>query len=40
MSIVRFAAGSVAMVIYTLVNLAAGGGRRVDATLEELGRWA
>lgn len=39
MSIVRFAAGSVAVVLYSLVNLAIGGGRRVDATLHEMGRW-
>jgi hypothetical protein len=38
MSLVRFAAGSVAVVLYALVNLAVGGSGRVDATLDELGR--
>jgi hypothetical protein len=40
MSIVRFAAGSVAVVIFAMVNFAIGGTRRVDATLEGIGRWA
>lgn len=40
MSLVRFAAGSMAMVLFALVNLAVGGSRPVDATLDELGRWS
>ena len=39
MAIVKFAAGSVAVVIFAMVNLAIGGTRRVDATLDEIGRW-
>jgi hypothetical protein len=40
MSIVRFAAGSVAMVLFALMNLAVGGSKPVDATLDELGKWS
>jgi len=40
MSIVRFAAGSAAMVLFALMNLAIGGSRRVDTTLDELGKWS
>lgn len=40
MSIVRIAAGSVAMVLFALMNLAVGLSKPVDSTLDALGRWS
>lgn len=40
MSIVRFAAGSVAVVLFALVNFAAGGSGRVRTLEDGMGRWS
>lgn len=40
MSVLRFAAGSVAVVLYALMNLAASGSGRVPTLDEQLGRWS
>lgn len=40
MSIVRFAAGSVAVVLFAIVNLGAGARGRVPTLDDQMGRWS